>query len=39
MAFFKKEQSPRGEIGRHKGLKTLAPFGSASSSLAEGTTK
>ena len=30
---------PRGEIGRHKGLKILAPFGSASSSLAEGTTK
>ena len=27
---------PRGEIGRHKGLKTL-PFWSASSSLAEGT--
>ena len=29
---------PRGEIGRHKGLKILALFGSASSSLAEGTT-
>ena len=28
---------PRGEIGRHKGLKILALFGSASSEMAEGT--
>ena len=34
----KKLMCPRGEIGRHKGLKILALFGSASSSLAEGTT-
>ena len=31
-------QSPRGGIGRHKGLKILALFGSAGSSPAEGTT-
>ena len=30
--------SPRGGIGRHKGLKILALFGSAGSSPAEGTT-
>ena len=30
-------ECPRGEIGRHKGLKILARLGSASSSLAEGT--
>ncbi len=27
MAFFKEEQGPRGEIGRHKGLKILALLG------------
>ena len=31
-------ECPHGEIGRHKGLKILARLGSASSSLAEGTT-
>ena len=31
-------RSPRGGIGRHKGLKILALFGSAGSSPAEGTT-
>ena len=31
-------ESPRGGIGRHKGLKILALFGSAGSSPAEGTT-
>ena len=31
------QECPRGEIGRHKGLKILARLGSASSSLAEGT--
>ena len=31
-------QRPRGGIGRHKGLKILALFGSAGSSPAEGTT-
>ncbi len=33
-----KNTSPRGGIGRHKGLKILALFGSAGSSPAEGTT-
>ena len=32
-----KNTSPRGGIGRHKGLKILALFGSAGSSPAEGT--
>ena len=34
---YKTTKGPRGEIGRHKGLKILARLGSASSSLAEGT--
>ena len=33
------QQCPRGEIGRHKGLKIYCHLWSASSSLAEGTTK